>query len=131
MTANKESLNVTTQRFNFDPERDHSQSKARVQAKLLLNLTNRKSQEKEKPLFVVNKKSNSIIVNNKSSYSKDVVKLSHGDQYRSIFQITNVLNNSAGNHNAGLQVNHIDPPQPLASPITLANNNVLKVRVSP
>lgn len=48
--------------------------------------------EDEKPLFVVNKKAKSKIMNYKTAQSKLVVRLSHGDQFRGIDELTKIIN---------------------------------------
>lgn len=52
---------------------------------------------------MVNKKSRSSVVNQRSCYSKQTILLSHGDTYREIYEFTNKINETLQRHY---------PPQP-------------------
>lgn len=56
-----------------------------------------KSNKNDK-IFVVNKKSRSSVVNQRSCFSKQTILLSHGDTYREIYEFTNKINESLQRH---------------------------------
>ena len=58
-----------------------------------MDAINTRKNDEERPIFVVGKKPKSKVVNNKSGFSKNIIKLSHGDQFRGIDELTKVINN--------------------------------------
>ena len=44
-----------------------------------MDAINTRKNDEEKPIFVVGKKPKSKIVNNRTGFSKNIIKLSHGD----------------------------------------------------
>jgi hypothetical protein len=57
-----------------------------------------KNGSKNDKIFVVNKKSRSSVVNQRSCFSKQTILLSHGDTYREIYEFTNKINESLQRH---------------------------------
>ena len=45
-------------------------------------------------VFLVNKRASTNVVNQRSCYSKQTILLSHGDQYREIYEFTKKINDS-------------------------------------
>lgn len=102
-----QNLNCTQTSFDFNPLGDDKQKKPSVTKddKVTIDANDKmknfsprekrpKSREK---LFIVNKKPRSTAVNQKSCFSKQTILLSHGDQYREIYDFTRKINDSLRN----------------------------------
>eukprot|EP00347_Sterkiella_histriomuscorum_P006272 403353405 len=84
---------IASKKFDFDAlnVQRNSISQNRMQELNMQTIKNRRKQD-EKDLFVINKKPKSTVLNSKTSQSKQVVKLSHGDQFRGIDELTKIIN---------------------------------------
>ena len=74
------------------------EEKETIESEEEINLSNRVKRPKTREkVFIVNKKNKSNVVNQRSCYSKQTILLSHGDQYREIYEFTRKINNSLRN----------------------------------
>jgi|LauGreDrversion4_2_1035121.scaffolds.fasta_scaffold55274_3 hypothetical protein len=67
-----------------------------VDDELIYQNMQRRPKTREK-VFIVNKKTGTNVVNQRSCYSKQTILLSHGDQYREIYEFTKKINDSLRN----------------------------------
>lgn len=96
--------NVTQTSFDFNPLGEDKQKKISLykddketidSSDQIKNFFNRERKPKSREkLFIVNKKPKTTAINQKSCFSKQTILLSHGDQYREIYEFTRKINES-------------------------------------
>lgn len=86
-------------------------------------------------MFLVNKRAHTNVVNQRSCYSKQTILLSHGDQYREIYEFTKKINDSL--RSTTPRAGQDQKPAPKTAELGSDNgsdriyNNNLKLHLSP
>ena len=93
-------MNVTQTNFNFSNLGDdkYREIPLPIAQSVKERAVSPKSRSNNDKIFVVNKKSRSSVVNQRSCFSKQTILLSHGDTYREIYEFTNKINQSLQRH---------------------------------
>jgi len=100
-------------------------------------MSNRQKRPKTREkVFLVNKRASTNVVNQRSCYSKQTILLSHGDQYREIYEFTKKINDSLRSTSPRAGQDQQKPP-PKTAELGSDNgseriyNNNLKLHLSP